>query len=235
MVRLGTCASRSPRSSTASLSSASAVNAVTATGTSCRVSSRLRAETVTVPSVVARACGSAGAASASCAHAAGAANADDSTMPPIATLRYLRFIASPPAGTVPGWRRYGLPCRDANASGPCHASTQARDRRRRAASYLRTMGRGTAACGHSRLAQGPATAMERVDVLRDRAGGAVLPDVRRLPRPQRDPVRAGGGAGRGAADRPVAGRADVHRLVHGQDGGLPQALLPGVPARRDLR
>ena len=40
---------------------------------------------------------------------------------------------------------------------------------------------------------------------------------------------------RGAADRSGAGAADVHRPVHGQDGRLPQAVFPGVPARRGVR
>jgi hypothetical protein len=52
---------------------------------------------------------------------------------------------------------------------------------------------------------------------------------------QRDPVRADRGAGRGAAHRPGVGGADVHRPVHGQDGGLRAELLPGLPARRHLR
>jgi hypothetical protein len=34
---------------------------------------------------------------------------------------------------------------------------------------------------------------------------------------------------------PATGRADVHRPVHGQDGRLPQAVFPGVPARRGVR
>ena len=34
---------------------------------------------------------------------------------------------------------------------------------------------------------------------------------------------------------PALVRADVHRPVHGQDGRLPEAVLPGVPARRGVR
>ena len=34
---------------------------------------------------------------------------------------------------------------------------------------------------------------------------------------------------------PGAGRADVHRPVHGQDGRVPQALFPGLSARRGVR
>src|SRR6218665_1026504 len=51
MVRLGTCPCRSPRFFTSSASSLAAVIAVTATGTSRRLSSRRRAVTVTVSSV----------------------------------------------------------------------------------------------------------------------------------------------------------------------------------------
>ena len=34
---------------------------------------------------------------------------------------------------------------------------------------------------------------------------------------------------------PAPGCTDVHRPVHGEDGRLPQALFPGVPARRGVR
>src|SRR4249919_3472280 len=104
MVRFGTSASRSERSSTLSLSSASAVKAVTATGTSCSVSSRLRAVTVTAPRLVALFAGVASEGAVSCAHATGEASADTSTEP-IARLKYLRFIASPPAGHTCALRR----------------------------------------------------------------------------------------------------------------------------------
>ena len=40
---------------------------------------------------------------------------------------------------------------------------------------------------------------------------------------------------RRAADRSRRGAAGLHRPVHGQDGRLRQALLPGLPARRGVR
>ena len=43
------------------------------------------------------------------------------------------------------------------------------------------------------------------------------------------------GAARGAADRPGARAAGFQRRVHGQDGGLHQVLLSGIPARRGVR
>ena len=91
-VRLGTCASRSPRSLMFSLSRVSGVNAVTATGTSCRVSSRLRAVTLTESSVVALVAGVSPAGAASGAHATGT---DDNKTQPMTRLRCLRFMGLP--------------------------------------------------------------------------------------------------------------------------------------------
>src|SRR5690606_2920353 len=93
MVRFGTCAPRSPMSRMFSLSSVSGVNAVTATGTSCRVSSRLRAVTVMESNVVAWWPAAGCCCSSACTNAAGASNAK-----PTAMLRYLRFIGLPPPG-----------------------------------------------------------------------------------------------------------------------------------------
>ncbi|CAA9283551.1 MAG: D-beta-hydroxybutyrate permease, partial [uncultured Acetobacteraceae bacterium] len=69
----------------------------------------------------------------------------------------------------------------------------------------------------------------------DRGGRPGLPDVRGLPRLQRDPVRAGGGDGGRAAHGPRGGAAGLHRRVHGQDGRLREAVLPRFPARRRVR
>ncbi len=74
------------------LSRLSDVNAVTATGTSCRVSSRLRAVTVTESSVVARLAGWPPSVPVSCANAQGA---DASSTVPIARLKCLRFMDIP--------------------------------------------------------------------------------------------------------------------------------------------
>ena len=64
----------------------------------------------------------------------------------------------------------------------------------------------------------------------------VLPDVRGLSRLQRHPVRARSPrCGAVLLTDPSLVRADVHRPVHGQDGRLPEAVLPGVPARRGVR
>src|SRR5690554_7710431 len=126
MVRLGTCASRSPMSLTLSLSIVSAVNAVTATGTSCRVSSRLRAVTVTASRVVAEDRGVAVVA-LSCAQAAAGAARPRA----IARLRLLvfrlRFIDAPP--------------RDASRTAAGPHGAEIRQGPHPAASYLRTMGR----------------------------------------------------------------------------------------------
>ena len=69
----------------------------------------------------------------------------------------------------------------------------------------------------------------------DRAGCVGLSHAGGLSRLQRDPVRAGCGAWRRAADRSVAGRADVLQRVHGEDGRLREELFSGVHARRRLR
>src|SRR5690606_41990118 len=129
-VRFGTCASRSERSRTLSLSSASAVNAVTATGTSCRVSSRLRAVTLMLSRVVVF-CPSAGAAgaAASCANTGTAvASTDTANAPRIAVLNCLRFIV--PLLRVHGFGR--AIAADA-AHGRCSPAPAALD--------VRTMGR----------------------------------------------------------------------------------------------
>ena len=67
--------------------------------------------------------------------------------------------------------------------------------------YLGTVCRAAAHCRHFQRYD---RWKERRHGLSDRAGRAVLPDVRRLSRLQRHPVRAGRGAGRRAADRPDA-------------------------------
>ncbi|ABA53134.1 hypothetical protein BURPS1710b_A1243 [Burkholderia pseudomallei 1710b] len=72
-------------------------------------------------------------------------------------------------------------------------------------------------------------------VIRDRPRRAGVPDVRRLPRLQRDPVRPRRRARRGAADRSRRRRPRLLRHLHGKDGRLREALLPGVPARRRVR
>ena len=74
-----------------------------------------------------------------------------------------------------------------------------------------------------------------IDELSDRSWRFDLPHVRSLSRLQRDHVCTRRGIARGVVHRPDAGAADVHRRVHGEDGRLRQALLPGVHARRDLR
>jgi len=85
----GTLPCRSPRFCTFCLNSAAEVNALTAIGTSCRVSSRLRAVTVTASSFFASA-GCAGG-SACCART-GAAQATPNAMP-MARLMYVRFMS----------------------------------------------------------------------------------------------------------------------------------------------
>src|SRR3546814_20188394 len=225
MLRLGTAPCRPVTSLACRLARSSSLKALTATGTSWIDSTRRRAVTVTASSVRASAlswvagaaaCVCCSTGSACCAQAAG-----DSRTQPIARLKCLRFIES--------------------LSLKVHAARHAPQIGRkpmttpqRAASYLRTMGRrGTSR--DTRPPRRPTPADGAMDVVRHRPRRAVLPDVRRLPRPQRDPVRADRGAGRGAAHRPVAGRADVHRPVHGQDGRLPDAVFPGIPAGRGVR
>src|SRR5690606_10987093 len=125
MVRLGTCASRSPMSLTLSLSMVSAVNAVTATGTSCRVSSRLRAVTLTASRVVADR--GAVVVALSCAQAAAGA-ARPRAMARLRLLVFrLRFIDAPP--------------RDARRTAGRPHAAESRHAPQPAASYLRTMGR----------------------------------------------------------------------------------------------
>ncbi len=79
------------------LSRASAVKAVTATGTSCRVSSRLRAVTVMLSSVVADAVlpADGAACGASCASTGPEANSV-----PIIRLKQFRFIRSSPQASA---------------------------------------------------------------------------------------------------------------------------------------
>src|SRR5690606_18633113 len=189
-------------------SSASAVNAVTATGTSWMVSSRLRAVTVTAPSVVAsdRVAVSGGAWTVvSCAHAAGASSAPATATARVVRLKRLRPISSSPRERM---RTGGQSAIAGKTRGTVTAvaavpSDNARGRRARRDFVPTEVGKGS----HG---------------IPDRAGGAGLPDAGRVPRLQRHPVRPGGRPGRGAADRPVAGRADVHRPVHGQDGRVPE-------------
>src|SRR4249919_1402495 len=123
-------------SRTLSLSSACAVNAVTATGTSWIVSSRLRAVTVTVSSVVASLLVAAVGA-LSCANATGAAR-----LSATARLRVLRFNVVRMC-----WFpiRYVGPAAHVLEVHALEVHGTARDKPRgaclRAASYLRTMGR----------------------------------------------------------------------------------------------
>src|SRR3546814_1666056 len=83
---------------------------------------------------------------------------------------------------------------------------------RRAASYLRTMGR-RGVRRDTRPPRRPTPAGGAMDVVRHRPRRAVLPDVRRLPRPQRDPVRADRGAGRGAAHRSEEHTSELQSLM----------------------
>jgi hypothetical protein len=100
------------RSSMLSLSSESAVNAVTATGTSCSVSSRLRAVTVIVSSFASAVAGCVACcvdAPASCARATIGSVADRIAQA-IARLKVLRFISSlspmhPCAAVSADWRQ----------------------------------------------------------------------------------------------------------------------------------
>src|SRR5690606_12415578 len=144
---------------------------------SCRVSSRLRAVTLTESSVVALVAGVPAAGAASCAHATGT---DDNRTQPMARLRCLRFMGLP----LPGMTL---------AAGGCRR-------------LKRTLGGGPRG-GHRTFVQwdgrhGPADTRRTatgagrgvVDVVPDRAGRAVFPDVRGLPRLQRHPVRADRGA-----------------------------------------
>jgi len=82
-------------SCTFNLSSASEVNAVTATGTSCRVSSRLRAVTTMLSRLVAAA--ALPAVDAGCG-ASCASTGPEASSTPIIRLKQFRFIHSPPEG-----------------------------------------------------------------------------------------------------------------------------------------
>ena len=162
MVRFGTCASRSLRSSTLSLSRLSAVNAVTATGTSCRVSSRLRAVTTIASRVPCSACTSAGV---SWAYASGAQRPSATARLRLLCFRAARRSAAGvrratgfvrridlvlnikvqrrkgcPTGHVP-WIRHG---RRAADTWPEDCG-KTRHRRSCRHLYLRTMGRASAA------------------------------------------------------------------------------------------
>src|SRR5690606_28885607 len=174
-------------------------------GTSWMDSVRRRAVTSSTSRVARASSSAASAAGASCAVAC---RATRDRVRPMARLSCLRFMVSPRT------------CVSDGRSAGCTAD------------YVRAGG----AAPVPWYKWSPAPRLRTLDpcvfpgvlghVLPDRAGGAVFPDVRGLSRLQRHPVRAGRGPGRGAADRPVPGGADVHRPVHGQDGGLPEALFP---------